>query len=279
MGGTILICDDQPVVRELLRDALSEDGFAIVEARDGRESLELARSVHPDLIVLDMVMPGLSGLDVLAELRSDPGLSQTLVVLCTGASVILAGDTTGGSQADRYLQKPFSPFELVAVIRELLGAEGMTASEERGRAPARDASTPVAPVANVNGGPAVIPTTVLLCDDEDRLRMLVRATLEGDEYSIVEAVDGDESLELARSLRPGLVVLDMMMPGRSGLDVVREIRSDPQLMDVPVLMLTARASAADRDAALEAGADRYLAKPFSPRELMSVVGDLLGHAR
>jgi CheY-like chemotaxis protein len=122
-------------------------------------------------------------------------------------------------------------------------------------------------------------TTVLLCDDESVLRTLVRATLESDDYSIVEASDGEESLELARKFRPHIVVLDMMMPGRSGIDVLREIRSDPQLADIPVVMLTARARPADRDAALEAGADRYLAKPFSPLELISVVESLLEQGR
>ncbi len=118
-------------------------------------------------------------------------------------------------------------------------------------------------------------TTVLLCDDEDILRQLVRATLGNGEYSIVEAADGDESLELARQTRPDLIVLDMMMPGRSGLEVLRELRADPEISATPVIMLTARARESDRDEATAAGADRYLAKAFSPLELLSVVEDLL----
>jgi CheY-like chemotaxis protein len=70
-------------------------------------------------------------------------------------------------------------------------------------------------------------------------------------------------------------VLDMMMPGRSGLDVLQELRKDPELENTPVVMLTARARQSDRDAAVAAGADRYLSKPFSPLELISVVEDLL----
>jgi CheY-like chemotaxis protein len=118
-------------------------------------------------------------------------------------------------------------------------------------------------------------STVLLCDDEEVLRQLVRATLDNGEYEIVEAADGDESLELARSIRPDLIVLDMMMPARSGLEVLRELRQDPALIRTPVIMLTARARQADQDEAAAAGADRYLAKPFSPLELISLVEDLL----
>jgi CheY-like chemotaxis protein len=126
---------------------------------------------------------------------------------------------------------------------------------------------------------SAVVATVLLCDDEEVLRQLVRATLDNGEYSIVEATDGDESLELARRLRPDVIVLDMMMPGRSGLEVLQELRGDPNLGSTPVIMLTARARQADREAAAAAGADRYLAKPFSPLELISLVEELLEGGR
>jgi CheY-like chemotaxis protein len=121
--------------------------------------------------------------------------------------------------------------------------------------------------------------TILLCDDEEVLRHLVRATLDNGEYSIVEAADGDEALELARRTSPDLIVLDMMMPGRTGLDVLRDLRAEPKFATTPVVMLTARARSSDREAAAESGADRYLAKPFSPLELISVVEELLDNGR
>lgn len=120
VGGTILICDDRPVLRALLREALSEGEYSILEARDGDESIELVRSIRPDVVVLDMVMPGRSGIDVLAEVRQDPRLADTLVILCTATSVAL-DEELDGFDADRYLRKPFSPLELVTVVDELLG--------------------------------------------------------------------------------------------------------------------------------------------------------------
>jgi DNA-binding response OmpR family regulator len=116
--------------------------------------------------------------------------------------------------------------------------------------------------------------TILVCDDEAVLRSLVRASLDR-EYSIIEARDGDEALELAHSGRPDLIVIDMMMPGRTGLEVVAALRADDEFVGTPVIMLTARAQAADRTAAGEAGADHYLAKPFSPRELAALVHEIL----
>lgn len=119
---------------------------------------------------------------------------------------------------------------------------------------------------------------VLVCENEEALRALVRGALELNDYEIVEACDGDESVELARACEPDLIVLDVMMPGRTGLEVLNELRTEPRFSATPVIMLTARAQAADREAAVEAGANEFLPKPFSPLELASLVEELLnGH--
>jgi CheY-like chemotaxis protein len=123
-----------------------------------------------------------------------------------------------------------------------------------------------------------MPPKVLVCDNEEVLRALVRGALELGDYEIVEARDGDESVELARSCEPDLIVLDMMMPGRTGLEVLTELRAEERFTDTPVIMLTARAQAQDREAAVAAGVNRFLPKPFSPLELASTVEELLGDA-
>jgi CheY-like chemotaxis protein len=120
-----------------------------------------------------------------------------------------------------------------------------------------------------------VPPRVLICDNEEVLRTLVRDALAIADYEIVEARDGDESVQAARSCEPDLIVLDMMMPGRTGLEVLSELRSEARFAETPVIMLTARAQASDRNAALAAGVDRFLAKPFSPLALASVVEELL----
>ena len=116
---------------------------------------------------------------------------------------------------------------------------------------------------------------ILLCDNEQSLRNLMRASLDGLGHEIHEATTGDEGLRLARELLPDLVLLDMMMPGRSGLEVLQELRAEPSFADVAVVMVTARVQADDRDAATSAGADAFLSKPFRPAELVSLVSELL----
>jgi putative two-component system response regulator len=121
------------------------------------------------------------------------------------------------------------------------------------------------------GGP-VVPPTILICEDEEPLRELIRAAL-GDDYRFVEATDGRLALDLARDLRPDLIVLDVMMPGPSGLDVLAALREEPRTGDTPVVVITAWTHA--QQEALDAGAQRFVSKPFDPDELKAIVDELL----
>ena len=114
--------------------------------------------------------------------------------------------------------------------------------------------------------------TILVCDDDPSLRELVRAVL-GSEYRFIEAADGTEALTAARELAPDLIVLDVMLPGLSGIEVLETIRSDPKLKDMLVVVITAW-SHAEVEAQV-AGADRFVPKPFDPDELSNVVAELL----
>jgi two-component system phosphate regulon response regulator PhoB len=116
---------------------------------------------------------------------------------------------------------------------------------------------------------------ILVVDDEPDLLELVRVNLTQAGYEVETAETGQEGLDQARRSRPDLLVLDLMLPDLSGTEVCRQIRSDRELHDVPVLMLTAKSEEVDRVVGLELGADDYVTKPFSPRELALRVGAIL----
>ena len=109
----------------------------------------------------------------------------------------------------------------------------------------------------------------LIVEDEDTLRELIVVTL-GEAFACIEATDGDTALALLRESPPDLMLLDVAMPGLSGIDVLREMRADPVLREVPVCVVSAWQSPGDVAQALEAGADRFLAKPFRVDELASI---------
>ena len=114
--------------------------------------------------------------------------------------------------------------------------------------------------------------TVLICEDEPALRELIRISLDG-QYAFVEADDGVECVEVAREVQPDLIVLDMMLPGRNGIDVLRELRSDSELARTPVVVLTAQPGT--RDDALREGATRVMEKPFDPDDISAAVKEVL----
>ena len=118
--------------------------------------------------------------------------------------------------------------------------------------------------------------TVLICDDEPSLRELIRISLDGP-YSFAEADDGEKSLEIARRLRPDVIILDMMMPRLSGLEVLSEIRGDRRLAETPVIVLTAQPST--KEEALRSGADIVMVKPFEPEEITAAVEEVLAGRR
>jgi CheY-like chemotaxis protein len=115
--------------------------------------------------------------------------------------------------------------------------------------------------------------TVLICDDEPALRELIRISLNDGPYRFVEAHDGESSLEIARRERPDVVILDMMMPRRSGLEVLRTLRQEEELAEIPVIVLTAQPAA--REQALREGAEVVMVKPFEPQQITAAVEEVL----
>jgi DNA-binding response OmpR family regulator len=116
---------------------------------------------------------------------------------------------------------------------------------------------------------------VVIADDESSIRLLVHATIESDDFVVMEASNGAEAWALIQQHKPGLVLLDVQMPGRSGLEVLRLIKADPNLKATRVILLTSKAQETDVEVGLMAGADFYLTKPFSPLDLLTRVEEAL----
>ena len=118
---------------------------------------------------------------------------------------------------------------------------------------------------------------ILVVDDQLQIRELVEVTLRVEDYRILQAKSGEEAVEIVRAEKPDLTIMDIMMPGgMDGLEATRIIKNDPETKDCTIIMLTAKGQEADREKGLEAGADDYFTKPFSPLDLIRKVEEILG---
>jgi len=120
---------------------------------------------------------------------------------------------------------------------------------------------------------------ILSIEDEADIRELLTITLEAEGFRVLSAATGEQGLQMARAENPALILMDLMLPNISGLEICRQIRADPEISAVPILMLTAKGTETDKVVGLEMGADDYVIKPFSPRELTARVKALLRRSR
>jgi len=117
---------------------------------------------------------------------------------------------------------------------------------------------------------------VLIADDERNIRNILDFSLHAEGFDVLSVTNGEDAFTLAVSELPDLIILDVMMPGQGGIDTCRQIKADVRTADIPVILLTARGSRADREKGTKAGADEYITKPFSPQKVINVVQNFLG---
>jgi CheY-like chemotaxis protein len=204
-GPTVLVIDDDPATRDLLERFLGGEGFRVISASSGDEGLRLARSCHPDVITLDVLMPGLDGWAVLTSLKADTDLADIPVLVLT---ILDDRDIGFALGATDYLTKPIDRDRLLRVL-----------------APYRRARE---------------DAPILVVDDEDGTREMLRRLLEREGWEVAEAPNGKVGLDLVAERRPALILLDLMMPEVDGFEVVTMLRERPEWRDIPVVVLTAR---------------------------------------
>jgi hypothetical protein len=212
-AGTVLVIDDDARVREMLQRSLAKEGLAVYVARGGEEGLKMARELHPDAITLDVMMPGMDGWAVLSALKSDPELAEIPVIMVTIVDDQNMGYALGATE---YLTKPVDRDRLASVLKRIVGDE--------------------------------VTQAALLVDDDTVMREMTRRVLEMGGWSVIEAENGQAGLDRLATFRPGVILLDLMMPKMNGFEFVDELRRHPEWKSIPVVVVTAKdLTAEDRE--------------------------------
>jgi CheY-like chemotaxis protein len=236
--GTVLVIDDEAVVRELMQRFLSKEGFRVLTAASGEEGLRLAREHRPDAITLDVMMPGTDGWAVLSRIMVDDELAEIPVIMLSIVEDKKRGYALGASE---YLTKPIDRERLVAVL-----------SKYRREAP------------------------VLVVDDDATIRELLRRILEGEGYAVMEAENGKVALERLGEREPGAILLDLMMPQMDGFEFLDALRARERWHRIPVVIVTAKELTAEDRERLNGSVIRILQKgAYGEQELLAEVRALV----
>jgi CheY-like chemotaxis protein len=238
---TILVIDDDPTARDLMATFLRKEGYRMVAAASGDEGVRLARTLRPDAITLDVIMPGMDGWGVLAALKADPDLADIPVAMVTIVDDRKTGYSLGATD---YLTKPVDWARLSALLRR----------HERETAPDR----------------------VLLVEDDAPTREVMRRMLERAGWTVDEAENGRVALERLAAATPGLILLDLMMPEMDGFEFLEALRRRGEWRAIPVVVLTAKDLSAEDRRRLNGSVARIVQKGASTRDdLLREVCDLV----
>jgi len=241
--GTVLVVDDDPGVRELLSRTLSKDGFRVETAADGAAALRRARELRPDVITLDVLMPGMDGWAVLSALKSDADLAGIPVVMLTVVDEKPLGFALGVAE---YLTKPIDRGRLAGVLRK-----------------------------HVPAGPA---HTVLIVEDDTAARRVLRQELKKSGCRVVEAANGRIALQQLTP-PPDLVLLDLVMPEMDGFEFLDKLRKRNGPRRIPIVVITAKDLTEEDRRRLNGGVERVVQKGgHDPQALLGEVRQLVATA-
>jgi PAS domain S-box-containing protein len=239
--GTVLVIDDDPAVRNIMVRMLTKEGYRVEAAANGSAGLQAARDLRPDVITLDVLMPGMDGWAVLTALKEDPELAEIPVVMITISDEKNMGFALGASE---YMTKPIDRKRLTAVLRRY--------QPDRDHLP------------------------VLVVEDDEGTRSLVRRTLEKEGWAVTEAENGRVALERLAESRPALVLLDLMMPEMDGFEFLEAVRQSEETSSIPVVVITAKELTDEDRKRLNGGVERIVGKG-GRGEFLSMVRDLVAN--
>ncbi|HET7377255.1 MAG TPA: response regulator, partial [Anaerolineae bacterium] len=203
----VLVIDDDPNAMYFLQEGLGATEFEVIGASNGHEGLRLAREQQPEAVLLDIMMPGMDGWQILNDLRSDAGTVNIPVILLTIVDKKALGFKLG---AAAYLLKPLDPVVIIDTLRRVVGERAHPHKH------------------------------VLVIDDDPHVTEMLRQTLPDAEFQLDSAEDGEAGLQVIEVRRPDVILLDLMMPKLDGFGVIERLRARPEWRDIPVIVISAK---------------------------------------
>ena len=274
----ILIADDSPVALASLTQMLSSDHYHTIQATDGEEALDKAFSELPDLILLDVMMPGINGFEAARKLKEDSRTNHVPIILVTALDDPESKHTGMEAGAEEYLAKPVRRQELLARVKSMI-----TLKQYRDQLAIRDHSQRSLIVKgdeeeSPEEAEQKLPVVLLVEDNEGDAR-LVRHILEEFPLRLERVSRGKDAMQIAQSGEADLMLLDILLPDMSGFEVCQQVKNSYKGQDIPIVVLTCLDDLDSKLKCIELRTDDYLVKPIVARELQARVRILLEKKR
>ncbi len=281
-GYRILIIEDEPVHLNVMKAKLEYEGYDVLVAVDGEAGYQMIKQEKPDLVLLDIILPKLDGFGVLEKLKKDKINIPIIIVSNSGQPVEVDRAMKMGVK-DYLVKAEFNPADVLEKVEKVLGAPASSKSDFKspkksdffpaGANPLAKAPTAKAGVAD---GSAQGGAKVLIVEDDKFLRDLIVQKLKREGFAIFEAVDGEEGLKITKEKHPDIILLDLILPGLDGFEILRRIKSDTATASIPVIVLSNLGQKEDMDRAMSGGAEDFMVKAhFTPGEIIAKVKFIL----
>jgi len=276
----LLLIEDNELNRDMLSRRLQRLGYEVLVAVDGQRGVAMAQLERPDLVIMDLSLPGIDGWEATRLLKADPETAGIRIVALTAHAVSSDREHAIAAGCDDYDTKPVDLPRLLGKIERLLGItpQGSVIPLPPAQAPAPAAPEP-RPSPVVSGGQAASSTPapasrgikLLIVEDNELNRDMLSRRLRRHGYEIVIALNGEQGVEMAQSELPALILMDMSLPGLDGWEATRLLKAAPDTHSIPIIALTAHAMTSDRDKAMAAGCDDYDTKPVEIKRLLGKI--------
>ena len=236
---TILVIDDDDNAQDMMKKFLEKQDFSILQAKRGEDGLKLAAEHMPDVITLDVMMPEMDGWEVLAALQGNERTKNIPVIMLTMADEPDIGYSLGATD---YLTKPVNWTELSTIL-----SNHQIQSDSQ---------------------------TILIVEDDETTREMLRKSLEKNDFKVRSAVNGKEALEKVSETKPGLIILDLMMPEMDGFEFAERLRENKEWLNIPVVVITAKDLTKEDHSRLKGNVEAIMQKgSYSKNDLMSEIGE------
>lgn len=267
----ILIVEDEEALLTMLSDKLKKQGHEVLEARDGEAGLAAMREEKPDLVLLDIIMPKLSGMELLETAHKDEELKDIPVIIISNSGQPVEIERAKSLGIKDYLIKAeFDPEEVVEKAKNVLVGGSFLKVPKVAIAESESAGELSSDESPRDG------KDVLVVEDDQFLRDLIVKKLNEEGLKTLQAIDGEEGLRMTHEKKPAIVLLDLILPGIDGFEVLKQIKADAVLSKIPVVILSNLGQKDDIDRGLKLGAADYLIKAhFTPGEIVQKVKEIL----